>query len=78
MITDAIAELIEAGVVTGARKSVDRGLVVTGFLMGTSTLIARAAAIRRFTCVTPPTPTTRRSWPRSTSSSPSTPPPRST
>jgi len=46
MITDAVAELIEAGVVTGARKSVDRGLVVTGFLMGTRALIARAAADR--------------------------------
>jgi acyl-CoA hydrolase len=43
MITDGIAGLIEAGVVTGARKSLDRGLVVTGFLMGTRTLIARAA-----------------------------------
>ena len=46
MITDAVAELIEAGVVTGARKSVDRGLAVTGFLMGTRALIARAAADR--------------------------------
>jgi acyl-CoA hydrolase len=44
VITDGVADLIEAGVVTGARKSVDRGLVVTGFLMGTRTLIARAAA----------------------------------
>ena len=44
VITDAIAELIEAGVVTGARKSVDRGLVVTGFLMGTQPLLALAAA----------------------------------
>jgi len=44
MITDAVAELIEAGVVNGARKSVDRGLVVTGFLMGTQALIQRAAA----------------------------------
>jgi acetyl-CoA hydrolase len=42
--TDAVAELIEAGVVTGARKSLDAGLVVTGFLMGTRRLIARAAA----------------------------------
>ncbi|HUC25372.1 MAG TPA: acetyl-CoA hydrolase/transferase C-terminal domain-containing protein [Streptosporangiaceae bacterium] len=42
--TDAIAELIEAGVVTGARKSLDPGLVVTGFLMGTRRLIAHAAA----------------------------------
>jgi acyl-CoA hydrolase len=46
MITDAVAELIEAGVVTGARKTVDRGLVVTGFLMGTRALVARAAAAR--------------------------------
>jgi acetyl-CoA hydrolase len=46
MITDAVAELIEAGVVTGARKTVDRGLTVTGFLMGTRALIARAAADR--------------------------------
>ncbi len=44
MITDAVAALIESGAVTGARKSVDQGLVVTGFLMGTRTLIARAAA----------------------------------
>jgi acetyl-CoA hydrolase len=43
MITDEIAELIEAGVVTGARKSADRGLTVTGLLLGTSTLIKRAA-----------------------------------
>jgi acyl-CoA hydrolase len=46
MITDAVAELMEAGVVTGARKTVDRGMVVTGFLMGTRTLLARAAADR--------------------------------
>ena len=46
MITDAVAELIEAGVVTGARKTIDRGLTVTGFLMGTRALIARAAADR--------------------------------
>jgi acyl-CoA hydrolase len=43
MITDGIAELIEAGVVTGARKSTDRGLVVTGLLLGAKALIARAA-----------------------------------
>jgi acyl-CoA hydrolase len=43
VITDAIAELIEAGVVTGARKSVDRGMVVTGFLMGTQQLLSLAA-----------------------------------
>ena len=44
MITDAVAELIEAGVVTGARKSIDPGLVVTGFLMGSQRLLRLAAA----------------------------------
>ncbi len=42
--TDAVADLIEAGVVTGARKSLDAGLAVTGFLMGTRRLVAHAAA----------------------------------
>lgn len=44
MISDAVAELIEAGVVTGARKSTDRGQVVTGFLMGSQPLLKIAAA----------------------------------
>jgi acyl-CoA hydrolase len=44
VITDAVAELIEAGVVTGARKTTDRGQVIGGFLMGTRSLIERAAA----------------------------------
>jgi acetyl-CoA hydrolase len=39
-----VAELIEAGVVTGRRKSVDRGQVVTGFLMGSQPLLRLAAA----------------------------------
>jgi acyl-CoA hydrolase len=43
MISDAVAELIEAGVVTGARKSVDPGQVVTGFLMGSQPLLTLAA-----------------------------------
>lgn len=46
VITDAVAELIAAGVVTGARKSVDPGIVVAGFLMGSRALIALAAADR--------------------------------
>lgn len=49
MITDAVAELIEAGVVTGARKTVDRGLVVTGFLMGSQPLLRLAATDRAIT-----------------------------
>jgi acyl-CoA hydrolase len=46
MITDAVADLIETGVVTGARKTTDPGLVVTGFLLGTSSLLAHAARNR--------------------------------
>jgi len=43
MITDETAALIEAGVITGARKSVDRGLTVTGLLLGSQALIKTAA-----------------------------------
>jgi len=46
VITDAVADLIAAGVVTGARKSLDPGIVVTGFLMGSRALISLAAANR--------------------------------
>jgi acyl-CoA hydrolase len=46
VITDAVADLMEAGVVTGARKSVDPGIVVTGFLMGSARLVALAARDR--------------------------------
>lgn len=38
MISDDIIELIEAGVITGARKTVDRGKVVTSFCLGTQRL----------------------------------------
>jgi acetyl-CoA hydrolase len=44
MISDAIVPLAEAGVITGARKSVDPGLIVTGFLLGTRALFEYAAA----------------------------------
>jgi len=43
LITDGIAELMAAGVVTGARKTLDPGLVVAGFLMGSQVLVKRAA-----------------------------------
>jgi acyl-CoA hydrolase len=46
MITDAVADLMEAGAITGARKATDRGLVVTGFLMGTGRLLQHAARDR--------------------------------
>lgn len=38
MITDGVLDLIEAGVVTGARKPTDTGLTVTGALVGTRRL----------------------------------------
>jgi acyl-CoA hydrolase len=46
VITDAVADLIAAGVITGARKNVDPGIVLTGFLMGSRGLIALAARDR--------------------------------
>jgi acyl-CoA hydrolase/GNAT superfamily N-acetyltransferase len=38
LVTDSIIELIEAGVVTGARKSTDRGKIVTTLAIGTRRL----------------------------------------
>lgn len=38
MFTDAVVDLVEAGVVTGAAKALDRGKVVTAFAMGTRRL----------------------------------------
>lgn len=38
MATDALRALVEAGVVTGTRKEVDRGVAVTGFLLGSRQL----------------------------------------
>ena len=40
MITDGVMRLVEKGVVTGARKEIDTGLVVTGAALGTSELYA--------------------------------------
>ncbi len=38
VVTDAIIDLIEAGVITGAQKSTDRGKIVTSFAMGSKKL----------------------------------------
>jgi acyl-CoA hydrolase len=38
MFTDSVVDLVEAGVVTGARKERNRGKIVTAFLMGTQRL----------------------------------------
>ncbi len=40
MFTDTIVDLVEAGVVTGARKERNRGKLVTAFMMGTRRLYA--------------------------------------
>ena len=38
MFTDTVMDLVEAGVITGARKEINRGKIVTAFLMGSSKL----------------------------------------
>ena len=38
MFTDSVVDLVEAGVITGARKERNRGKIVTAFLMGTRRL----------------------------------------
>ena len=38
MFTDAVVDLVEAGVVTGARKERNRGKIVTAFMMGSRRL----------------------------------------
>jgi 4-hydroxybutyrate CoA-transferase len=38
MFTDAVVDLVESGVITGARKERNRGKIVTAFLMGTRRL----------------------------------------
>jgi len=38
MLTDAIIDLVDSGVITGERKSLDRGKIVTSFCMGTKKL----------------------------------------
>jgi len=38
MLTDSVVDLVEAGVITGARKSLNRGKVVASFCMGTRKL----------------------------------------
>lgn len=42
MIGDGLIDLVEAGVITNARKPIDRGVSITGALMGTQRLFAFA------------------------------------
>ena len=41
MITDGVLALVEKGVITGRRKEIDRGIVVTGAALGTAAAYAR-------------------------------------
>ena len=41
MITDGVLGLIERGVATGAKKEIDRGLVITGAALGSAALYGR-------------------------------------
>jgi acyl-CoA hydrolase len=43
MITDGVLDLVEAGAVTGARKEIDPGLVVTGAALGSSAMYDKLA-----------------------------------
>jgi acyl-CoA hydrolase len=42
MVSDGLVDLVEAGVVTNARKPIDRGISITGLLIGTRRLYAFA------------------------------------
>lgn len=41
MITDGVLDLVERGVITGAKKEIDPGLVVTGAALGTTAMYER-------------------------------------
>lgn len=45
MITDGVLELIDQGVITGARKQLDRGFSVAGTALGSDDLYARIATL---------------------------------
>jgi len=45
MVTDGVVDLIDQGVVTGARKEIDRGVVVTGAALGTTRMYDRLGEV---------------------------------
>jgi acyl-CoA hydrolase len=45
MISDGVLRLVEKGVVTGARKEIDRGVIVTGAALGSAELYDRLAEL---------------------------------
>jgi acyl-CoA hydrolase len=44
MITDGVLDLVEAGVVTGAKKEIDQGLVITGAALGSGAMYRKLAS----------------------------------
>jgi acyl-CoA hydrolase len=45
MISDAVAKLVDAGVLTGAKKEIDTGVIVTGAALGSTALYERIASL---------------------------------
>jgi acyl-CoA hydrolase len=45
MITDGVLDLVEAGAVTGAKKEIDQGLVITGAALGSSAMYGKLAEL---------------------------------
>jgi acyl-CoA hydrolase len=45
MISDSVVRLVDKGVITGARKQIDTGLIVTGAALGSSELYQRIAEL---------------------------------
>ena len=65
LISDAFVDLVEAGVVTNARKEIDTGLTVAGVASAPSGSTAGPTATRRCRCGPCRTPTTTGAQPRS-------------
>ncbi|UFS58145.1 acetyl-CoA hydrolase/transferase family protein [Subtercola endophyticus] len=45
LITDGVADLVDLGVITGARKEIDTGLIVTGAALGSTAFYDRLATL---------------------------------
>ena len=64
-VGDGVAALIEAGAITNARKTIDRGVSVAGTMMGSARLHRWAHRNSGVAVpLRPPTPTTPACWPR--------------
>ena len=71
-IGDKVAELMQAGVITNARKSIDRGVAVAGIMFGSKRLHEFCHRNPQCSFAPPPTPTTPTCWRGSSASSRST------